>query len=578
MLGTIRRPSALSARAGRGARVEIAHLLFPLAIVGAVLLGGIVRAVHIFATDFPLNDGGLFYTMVRDLQHARYGLPAYTSYNGAGIPYAYAPIGFYLAGLLSGVTPLSLLDVFRVLPLIVTTATIGAFFLLARAMLPSRAATAIAVFAFALMPRSFIWLLMGGGLTRSLGFFFAILALHQMYLVYTREDEALHLYLAVLFSGLTVLSHLETAKFLAYSAALFLLFYGRHRLAIINSLLVAAGTILFTAPWWLVVLGQHGLTPYRAANATGVSIFSDGDARQTIIETLKLLGGTTSEPFAPLLARLALLGAIYSVVQMFTSLATRRFSIPLLPVWWGAIIILDNRAAATYDIVPMALLVGIGLTEVVLPIFDRSAFGGVQGSPTRSLPPVRQREALLRQGAFAALVAAIIGFAGFSAMTTRADVSGELPSLASLMPPDRMAMDWVGRETPPSALFLVISEREDWTTDKLSEWFPTLTNRASVATPQGYEWMPDNAFIRRIYSHAQVQGCRDTGCLTAWDAERQTGYTYVYVRVPPERGAHYSDLIPALENDPAYALLYAGPGAVVFAHTPPPPSPDAPPE
>src|SRR3954468_24754441 len=149
-------------RAGRDLR-------YPVALALAVALGIAVRAYHVLSQDFPLNDGGLFFAMVRDLQAAHYHLPAFTSYNDAGIPYGYSPLGFYLAGLLDDLTPLTLIDLFRWLPLTVSALTVVAFAWLARGLLSSRAAVVVSVLAFSLVPRSFIWMLMGGGLTRSLG-------------------------------------------------------------------------------------------------------------------------------------------------------------------------------------------------------------------------------------------------------------------------------------------------------------------------------------------------------------------------------------------------------------------------
>src|SRR5262245_31305489 len=95
-------------------------------------LGAAVRLYHTFRVDFPLNDGGLFYVMTRDLQSAHYGLPTFTSYNQIDIPFAYPPLGMYLAALVDDLTPLDLLTVFRVLPLVYCMLTLGAFFLLAR--------------------------------------------------------------------------------------------------------------------------------------------------------------------------------------------------------------------------------------------------------------------------------------------------------------------------------------------------------------------------------------------------------------------------------------------------------------
>ena len=106
----------------------------------AIALGITVRAFHVLSHDFPLNDGGLFFAMVRDLQAAHYQLPAFTSYNVAEIPFGYSPLGFYLAGLLDDLTPLTLLDIFRWLPLTVTALIVVAFAWLAHALLASRTA------------------------------------------------------------------------------------------------------------------------------------------------------------------------------------------------------------------------------------------------------------------------------------------------------------------------------------------------------------------------------------------------------------------------------------------------------
>ena len=83
----------------------------PFLVLGlslAILLGGFVRLAHVIPNDFPLNDGSLFYTMVQDLRAAHYALPDTTSFNQAGIPFAYPPLGLYLAGFLSDIFKLDL--------------------------------------------------------------------------------------------------------------------------------------------------------------------------------------------------------------------------------------------------------------------------------------------------------------------------------------------------------------------------------------------------------------------------------------------------------------------------------------
>ncbi len=107
--------------------------------VAAILLVGLtVRAVWVVQSDFPLNDGGLFYTMIRDIQAHGYALPWYTSYNGGQIPFAYPPLAFYLAGFVNQVSGVSVLDTLRFLPLIFNMLTALAVLALARELLPSR--------------------------------------------------------------------------------------------------------------------------------------------------------------------------------------------------------------------------------------------------------------------------------------------------------------------------------------------------------------------------------------------------------------------------------------------------------
>ena len=54
----------------------------------------------ILASDFPINDGGIFFVMAGELSDAHLALPAETTYNNAHIPFAYPPLGLYVAAAL----------------------------------------------------------------------------------------------------------------------------------------------------------------------------------------------------------------------------------------------------------------------------------------------------------------------------------------------------------------------------------------------------------------------------------------------------------------------------------------------
>lgn len=505
-----------------------------LALGGTLVLGAYLRGIFVVTSDFPLNDGGLFYAMVRDLQRAGYALPATTSYNEAGIPFAYPPLAFYLAGLLDSLTPLTLIDILRFFPLAFSLLTMLAFVGLARSLLKPGLPVIAATAAFALWLRGFNWEIVGGGLTRSPGFLFALLALHQLYLLYTRQGRR-HLVLASLFSGLTVLTHLEATWFLAFSALLVFLAVGRSRRAVIDSAIVACATLALSSPWWLTVLLRHGLSPFHSATDLGFAADQGID-----IGLLRLQ--LTEEPFFPMLRAIALLGALVCVRRRWW----------FLPAWVIVAFALDPRKALTWSSVPLAMMAGIGIAEVVLP--------AVSG----------RRFQLLRSPAAALTFGLILLFAA------KAQLDARHPVLTTLPPTEREAMAWIAEHTPEWSRFLVIS-RDNWPDDRSSEWFPVLARRVSVATVQGHEWLP--GFSEKIARYQEVQVCADWdgNCIEAWAQRYDVEFTYLYVakRPPVNRGGDCCvALRNALAHDPRFEPVFENAGAVIYRHLPQPEPPD----
>ena len=528
----------------RPARLDERRYHIALGLALALALG--IRAWHVLSQDFPLNDGGLFYAMARDLQASGYRLPAVTSYNGSDIPFGYSPLGFYLAALLDQLTPMSLAGAFRWLPLVATLLVVVVFTGLARALLANRAAVVAAVVAFAVVPRSFLWLLMGGGLTRSLGLLFALATLYLLFRFYTRREWRL-VPAAGLAAGLTLLSHLGTAPFAAFSAALLLLAYGRHRTAVLGSMVAAAVALVVSAPWWATVLAEHGPGPFLAASATGGSIFGSIDLRQAA-GTLSAFGLGTGEPVLGLVAMLAVLG-------FFFSLAARDW---LLPAWWIAIVVLDARQGATFSTIPVSLLAGVAVVHVLLPALRRAWHLSRVTSTLRRSPG--------RAGWSPAVVLGLfVLFGAGTALLRLPGLRGGLPDLAGLSAGERAALSWVARETPPAARVLVVGGTS-WEIDRHSEWLPVLGQRHSVATVQGWEWLPAGEFIRKKREYNDVQACAwwSTECLENW--ARATGENFDYVYVPKRPGQECcGQLRLSLIRDPGYRLRYDGPGATIYA-------------
>ncbi len=480
-----------------------------------VLLGIGLRLYFVLSSDFPLTDGGLFFAMIRDLQSSGYALPQYTSYNRADIPFAYPPLAFYLAGLLDSLTPIGLLDVFRFLPFLLNVLVIVAFYRFARTILQDRTAAAFALMAFPLLPTASLVFIMGGGITRSAGFAFATLMLREAFLLNVNGGRKRILTTSAL-GALTLLSHPQMTYFAALSGVLLFLVYGHSWRAFRGSALAFIGILAITAPWWLTVIGPHGIAPYMAATNISAPWY------QGLVWLLT--GSVTSERLFPALGLLAAIGALACI-------AKREL---FLPVWLSMVFAMDPRSAHQGATVPLALLSGTAISEFILP-------------------------SLTRRQAFALLTITICLGSASSYFEQRSDVS-------PLAPSERAAMQWISNNTPEGSTFLVIAP-DNPGFEKSAEWFPVLANRVSVATAQGYEWVSGGGFARQVARTDTLRSCAAVECVEAAAASQGMHYTHVYISkaLPGSKaGGRIAALRASLASDPSYPIIYDGPGAAVF--------------
>jgi hypothetical protein len=504
-----------------------------------MLLGLLVRAIPLIAAGFPLNDGGLFYAMAEDVRHAGFALPMYSSYNGVGIPFVYPPLAFYLAAALASLHGIYVTAVLMVVPLVASVLTVGAVYLLARELLPSRFEALLAAYAFAVLPRAFDYVIDGGGLTRSPGYLLAVLAIWQAACFYRSRSRSSAVATAIL-AGLTLLTHPDAALFGVVSVALLLLLRARDWRALLATIAMGVGALLISCPWWAVALLRFGPGPLISGDQAGLS---PHDSLQYI-----LTWTFTDEPYMAFLAAIALIGALYC-------LAHRRW---LLPVWVAAFFIVDPRAGPIYTMVPLAMLVAVGLREALLgSVAPLSQLGNEPGWPREIL---RDRFGALMLGA--ALVLGVVS-------GVKAPIVAFSP-LHALSPANREAMAWVSGHTPDTARFAIVTGY-NWWVDATAEWFPVLARRQSVATVQGYEWMGQRAWTARVSQDTALQQCATStvACVQAWAGDQWNG---LFVYVP--KGALLGEASPdqdgtaALRSSLAAAsdiqLVYDGPGASVF--------------
>jgi hypothetical protein len=525
-----------------------------LAVLVIGLSALLVRWTVLAGEPFPVNDGGLFATMIDERRAADFALPTVTNYNQLEIPFAYPPLPFYLGAAIAEWSPLSTTDVLRLMPLIVSTLTIVPVYLLSRRLLRNSDAALLATFLFALTPRAFNWEIMGGGLTRSLGLLFAACALTAAFDMFEHHRWRATALTAV-FTALAALSHLEMAAFVASSGVLFYLALDRSRAGLSRGLIVGVIATILTAPWWGTVLARHGLDPFVAA--------SEASQWSPLIAIRLLTLTFTDSPLIDLVA-------VFGFLGFFIALRQRAW---LLPAWVLLIFLLDPRKAATLAVLPTAMLAAIALTQVIVPAIAGRAEDDSTPSPQRLAP---RAPAI----AFAITITLM--------MVLNAVLSGSVvPSLeASATQPlhssEREAFAWIAEQTAPGSSFAILAGANNWPSDRASEWFPALTGRRSVATVQGTEWLPNGAFEDAIDRYQSLQRCGEAGldCLLAWEAEYDQQFSHVLLHGRPgtqfiddDRSVTVEDdccgtLREQLTSSRYFHLVYSNDSIWVFERTP----------
>jgi hypothetical protein len=486
----------------------------------ATVIGLFVRVVAPLQASFPLNDGGLFYVMIRDIQQNGYALPAYTSYNYLNLPFAYPPLAFYVAAILSDLTRIDLLDILRLLPAFVSGLCVPVFYLLAKQISTSEIQAVLPTFAFALLPRTFDWAIMGGGITRSFGLLFALLTMVFAFRFYAYQERRAT-WLCILFGTLVVLTHPEATIHTAITALIFFLWKDRTRRGLMLSFGIAAAILVLSAPWWGTVLSRHGLGPFLASlNAARQNSFNQLVGLVVFFRFL-----FADEPYLTILSSIGAIG-------FFASLNRKQ---GLAPVWLFAIHFIEPRGGTLYMMIPLSLLVGFGLDAVILP--GLNTVEAQSRHPAKENDPVNinGRDLILPLGKAArTFLILLFIYSTFSAYSIGSGIYENF----TLKQADLAAFEWIKQNTPTDSEFLLLTGqlplRDAW-----SEWFPVLAERRSQATVFGYEWINDGKFGRRIEAYNALQACSydDANCLDAWDRESIYPFSYVYIynRTDPRR-------------------------------------------
>lgn len=474
----------------------------------AILLGSYLRVNAVLSYNFPLNDGGLFYTMTQDLIDNAFQLPLYTSYNQDQIPFAYPPAAFYLLGFLNQAVKIDLISLFRFFPLICNILVLFLIFPIARIILGDDLQALFALFAYGIIGPSYSWLVMGGGVTRAPGQLFAMGAILRTLGYYRLRRRWVWLACAVLSISLSGYFHIETAWITALEMAFLAAWFERSRKTVIFLLANAAGGALLLSPYWLFILSTHGI-------GTFLSAFSAGYTDTLASIGLLVLPLYSAEVLFHILAVLGFLG-------IFASLAARK----VLPVLLLLLLIITNpRSIQRSAVLPEALLIATCLDLLIL----------------QGLENVVRKTALITSGQArktgrTSLPWLFTGMLIMYAFVLMAIQQNLKPKNGALTAEQRAGLDWIRVNTEEDAAFLVLPSHNSWASDQLSEWFPALAHRRSVLTVQGYEWTTPEMYQGRSDTFLALAACVASEDICYQDWKTEHGFDFDYLVVPTEIG------------------------------------------
>lgn len=399
-----------------------------------VVLALALRLFVPLSATFPLNDGGLFYSMILDLEANYFALPATTSYNQSALPFAYPPLGLYFAAIIHTALPFELLDILRIVPPLVASLCLIPAWKIICILCSDPLKRLLSFAAYGLAYQAYEWAIMGGGITRAPGMLFALLSIWACLRPELQKDRGGAI--AGISIGLTFLSHPHCAAFLVITLGVLCIF-GAFRPSLRSIITIAVVWFIVLAPWFYSLIRHGNEWAFLQAMQT---------SRTEVTSLLRPFEVFFESQFSPIvLAGGLVFGAIVSILQ-------RNF---LIVVWFASLFIIP-RLSSYYSMLPVALLFGSG-ASIFKPL-------------------------LLKRSALRILLVLVVGsLAG-------ASVSKTFFLRETVFTPNEVAglRDLV-TSTPAHAKFLVISSPNK-PHHFISEWFPALASRNSLLTLEGKEW------------------------------------------------------------------------------------------
>lgn len=425
----------------------------------------VLLRLHYFTdSDLPINDGALFYVYTAAILENDLALPTAVEFNDFTLPFAYPPLSFWFSSLLVSVFGFDLLGVVKYVPLVSNLGYLALFVAFLRALKVPWSTATLASAIFFLSHRSFEYLIMGGGLSRSTGAVFTLASwAFAGRLAHDRSSP--WMIAAGICCAAAISTHLEWGIVSAVGITLVLAVYSRHW----TEGLVAVGSVgalsaVLITPWLIWIHRHHGFDPFVHAART-----SFWNPLETGFDVLYL-------NIFPWYLR------IFCVIGVWEGVKNRRYFWILLTL---SLALFTPRHFDTAAVASNSVLAAIGIFHLW-----RTLGGVVSRAAERST----RFHALA--GARSAVTFPVLVVLTTLYVTLASYYQLGQVSMGTLRPEVRAAMRWIDGNVSEDARFAVVSP-DPWYVDEVNEWFPLLANAISLTTVQGTEWVGGGEFARR---------------------------------------------------------------------------------
>ena len=492
----------------------IFYQYYMIEIMCALLIGGLfLRNSLVF--DYPIGYAGMYSLATQLLVNNNLIIPSSIPFYGpGGIPFAYPPVGFYIAALTIKYLHLPIFAYLRFGPPFWTFLAIVAMYFLSKKITGSRAISLLASFFFGSAFETYYYHVTAAGMVRGPALFFTIVALIGAYKIFKAGKSTWLDYLITgLFTALTCLTHLSYFLFLVISIGMFAIFVSRNNYfyTLKKLLILAILVALLSAPWLFHVVSVNGFEILSGAASTHGTFYNLWRffSSESGIAISSIFSNWGSIP----LIGFVLLGILHLI-------GTKRFFLPL----WFFVTFLVIGESDRFMLLIGSLMAAIMIIDLMAPSVHSEQILFAESIP---------RQVVL--GIF------LIGFIWANSYVTiasmRPSVDGALEDVS----------DWLNSNTDEQVSYLFFSSDHN-----RAEWLPFLAQRNPVFGHWGSEWLGAGKYEYFEWNH--ISSCIDSisiECVRAALSQKDRNYEYIVLPAPQNSGYN------PFEDDSNYVLRYS---------------------